>query len=80
MFVRTDLSLKYSQKRNFFHFLSKKAKFSKAGGLTRLPPRIYAPGDNTQKAKRENHRTPTSTVNRETFVNFYFIFTSLLIL
>ena len=43
MFVRMDLSLKYSQKRNLFHFFQqKKTKFSKAGGLSRSPP-IYAP-------------------------------------
>ena len=46
MFVRMDLSLKYSQKRNFLNFFEqKKTKFSKAGGLTRFsPPRIYASG------------------------------------
>ena len=38
MFIRMDLSLKYSQKRNFFE--QKKTKFSKAGGFTRAraPP------------------------------------------
>ena len=32
MFVRMDLSLKYSQKRNSFIFLSKKHNFQKQGG------------------------------------------------
>ena len=33
MFVRTDLSLKYSQKRNFFHFFEQKNQnFQKQGG------------------------------------------------
>ena len=41
MFVRMNLSLKYSQKRNFFE--QKKTKFSKAGGVDASPPRIYAP-------------------------------------
>ena len=43
MFVGMDLSLKYSQRRNFFHsFEQKKTKFSEAGELSRSPP-IYAP-------------------------------------
>ena len=39
MFIRMDLPLKYSQKRNFFE--QKKAKFSKAEGLSR--PSLFTP-------------------------------------
>ena len=43
IFVRMDLSLKYSQKRNFFHFFEqKKTKFSKAGGW-RAPLPVFTP-------------------------------------
>ena len=43
MFVRMDLSLKYSQKRNFFHFFQQKEQnFQKEGGLTR-PTRLPSP-------------------------------------
>ena len=39
MSVRMDLSLKYSQKRNFFHFFEqKKPKFPKAEGCRAPPP------------------------------------------
>ena len=42
MLVRMDLSLKYSQRRNFFHFFEqKKNKIFKSRGLSR--PSIYAP-------------------------------------
>ena len=49
MFVRMDLSLKYSQKRNFFHFFEQKKKqnFQKQGVL-RAPP-IYAPDNRPSK-------------------------------
>ena len=42
MFVRIDLPLKYSQRRNFFHFFEqKKQNFQKQGGVAPHP--IYAP-------------------------------------
>ena len=45
MFVRMDLSLKYSQKRSFFHFFEQKNQnFQKQGGCRTLrAPIIYAP-------------------------------------
>ena len=42
MFVRMDLSLKYSQKCHFFHFFEqKKQNFQQQGGLT--PPPYLRP-------------------------------------
>ena len=45
MFVRMDLALKYSQKRNFFIFLSKKNKIFKSSAVDapHASPRSYAP-------------------------------------
>ena len=45
MLVRMDLSLKYSQKRNFFHFFEqRKQNFQKQGGLMRpMPPPYLRP-------------------------------------
>ena len=48
MFVRMDLSLKYSQKRNFFHFFEQKNQIFKSRGVDAPhapPPRSYAPDD-----------------------------------
>ena len=40
MFVRMGLSLKYSQKRNFFHFFEQKNKIFKRRGVE-APPSPY---------------------------------------
>ena len=47
MFVRMDLLLRYSQKRNFFHFFEqKKQNFQKQGVFAPHAPPIYAPNQN----------------------------------
>ena len=51
MFVRMDMSLKYSQKRNFFE---QKNKIFKSRGVdaSHAPPRSYAPENNKELKSR----------------------------
>ena len=54
MFVRMDLSLKYSQKRNFFHFFEQKNKIFESWGIVALP--LFTPlntGVHTAKVTRQ---------------------------
>ena len=65
MFVRMDLSLKYSQKRNFFHFFEQKKKqhFQKQGvDAPHAPsPRIYAPGLDGYKSRTISQQNQMTT-------------------
>ena len=52
MFVRMDLSLKYSQKRNLFHFFEQKTKIFKSREV--VAPPIYAPGQACHRLEPES--------------------------